>query len=222
MGVLRLAVCVSGVYATFLLWAIAQERRESFASPPGSSTSILISVVSVPFPSTRSSKLQHAEGLQHGDKFPSPVFLTFAQATASSICAAVYLLFSAWRDGSLKSRTIGSVLGLSHISASIRDAKSTPKANVEKDGKTSQTQNDTVSWRKTLPALLAQVALFQTTASPIGFLALEHISYPTMVLGKVRAPDLDSADSSLASLSLLCCSMSSSTAVASRHTSTSL
>ena len=45
------------------------------------------------------------------------------------------------------------------------------------------------SWRKTLPGLLAQVALFQTTAGPIGFLALEHISYPTMVLGKVcRGP----------------------------------
>ena len=29
MGLVRLVVCVSGVYATFLLWAIAQERRES-------------------------------------------------------------------------------------------------------------------------------------------------------------------------------------------------
>lgn len=29
MGLLRLAVCVSGVYAAFLFWAIAQERRES-------------------------------------------------------------------------------------------------------------------------------------------------------------------------------------------------
>ena len=28
MGLLRLAVCVSGVYAAFLLWAVAQERRE--------------------------------------------------------------------------------------------------------------------------------------------------------------------------------------------------
>jgi hypothetical protein len=29
MGVLRLGICVSGIYATFLLWAIAHERRES-------------------------------------------------------------------------------------------------------------------------------------------------------------------------------------------------
>lgn len=40
-------------------------------------------------------------------------------------------------------------------------------------------------WRKTLLGLVLQVAVFQTTAGPIGFLALEHISYPTMVLGKV-------------------------------------
>lgn len=40
-------------------------------------------------------------------------------------------------------------------------------------------------WRKTLLGLVLQVAAFQTTAGPIGFLALEHISYPTMVLGKV-------------------------------------
>lgn len=40
-------------------------------------------------------------------------------------------------------------------------------------------------WRKTLPVLLVQVSIFQTMAGPFGFLALRHISYPTMVLGKV-------------------------------------
>jgi len=29
MGVLRLGICIGGVYATFLLWAIAQERCKS-------------------------------------------------------------------------------------------------------------------------------------------------------------------------------------------------
>jgi hypothetical protein len=32
MGVLRLGICIGGVYSTFLLWAIAQERRESHSS----------------------------------------------------------------------------------------------------------------------------------------------------------------------------------------------
>lgn len=42
--------------------------------------------------------------------------------------------------------------------------------------------------KKSLLALLVQVSVFQTIASPIGFLALRHISYPTMVLGKVITP----------------------------------
>lgn len=40
-------------------------------------------------------------------------------------------------------------------------------------------------WYQSLPALLLQVSIFQTMAGPIGFLALRHISYPMMVLGKV-------------------------------------
>lgn len=40
-------------------------------------------------------------------------------------------------------------------------------------------------WYQSLPVLLLQVSIFQTTAGPLGFLALRHISYPTMVLGKV-------------------------------------
>lgn len=38
---------------------------------------------------------------------------------------------------------------------------------------------------RSLPFLLLQVSTFQTIAGPIGFLALRHISFPTMVLGKV-------------------------------------
>lgn len=55
----------------------------------------------------------------------------------------------------------------------------------KRDLKKSMVKGPRTPWRKTLPGLLAQVALFQTSAGPIGFLALEHISYPTMVLGKV-------------------------------------
>lgn len=65
---------------------------------------------------------------------------------------------------------------------------------VEKDGsipssaqaqQVQQVRPKGTAWRQTLPALLLQVSLFQTTAGPIGFLALRHISFPTMVLGKV-------------------------------------
>lgn len=41
---------------------------------------------------------------------------------------------------------------------------------------------------KTLLKLLLQVSAFQTCASPIGFASLKYITYPMMVLAKVRSP----------------------------------
>jgi len=179
-------------------------------------------VVSVPFPSkyhpTRLQPLS-ADGSHKGDRFPSPIFLTFIQAVASSICAFTYLVLSAWRDGSNKHKTLSQILGFDVIAASVVEERgrvlSTPmmqsssRFNVDidfpsakpikepkehkelqvpddkRDLKKSMVKGPRTPWRKTLPGLLAQVALFQTSAGPIGFLALEHISYPTMVLGKV-------------------------------------
>ncbi|EIW68083.1 hypothetical protein TREMEDRAFT_32877 [Tremella mesenterica DSM 1558] len=123
MGLLRLVVCITGVYAAFLLWAIAQERLSS------------------PFPSTLPTPKTQSDP----DIFPSPLFLNFAQAVASSLSACLYLLF-----GKLSQRRI----------------------------------NELGQGRKTLMRLLLQVSICQTLAGPIGFMALRHISYPTMVLGK--------------------------------------
>ncbi|WVQ93971.1 hypothetical protein IAU59_001049 [Kwoniella sp. CBS 9459] len=186
MGVIRLAVCVSGVYAAFLLWAIAQER------------------LSAPFPST-SPHPHSAPNADHskGDKFPSPLFLNYAQAVASSLSALSYLLFNAWRDGSLN-KGIWEILGLNQIwPANVKASKQGVVGNGGTEEKVEKPVNGKVelkradgatqtrpqgatpqSWRKSLPALLLQVSLFQTIAGPIGFLALRHISYPTMVLGK--------------------------------------
>ncbi|WVW81463.1 hypothetical protein I302_103457 [Kwoniella bestiolae CBS 10118] len=176
----RLAVCVSGVYAAFLLWAIAQER------------------LSAPFPST--SPHPHTSPVDHsskGDKFPSSLFLNYAQAVASSSSALCYLLFNAWREGRL-GEGLWKIVGLDQL-FSLGTPKSQVKQNgtainsngkqistVAQNGHTSleKKQKAQTSWRKTLPALLLQVSLFQTLAGPIGFLALRHISYPTMVLGK--------------------------------------
>ncbi|OCF33109.1 solute carrier family 35 (UDP-galactose transporter), member B1 [Kwoniella heveanensis BCC8398] len=179
MGVIRLAVCVSGVYAAFLLWAIAQER------------------LSAPFLST--SPHPHSapkEDSSKGDKFPSPLFLNYAQAVASSLSALSYLLSNAWRDGTLN-RGIWEISGLSRIwPAKVTPGEKVNRERVKKDEKVAngkvelkrseeRLQNPTsapapTEWRKSLPALLLQVSLFQTIASPIGFLALRHISYPTM------------------------------------------
>ncbi|WWC97320.1 hypothetical protein V866_004199 [Kwoniella sp. B9012] len=182
MGVLRLGICISGVYAAFLLWAIAQER------------------LSAPFPST--SPHPHTSPVDHptkGDKFPSSLFLNYAQAVASSLSALSYLLFNAWRAGNLH-QGLSKIVGFDLLFTSDSSGKAVEKRtqqngnNNEKDkSKIAQngyassdkhTQTGNRSWRKSLPALLLQVSLFQTLAGPIGFLALRHISYPTMVLGK--------------------------------------
>ncbi|WWD22854.1 hypothetical protein CI109_107348 [Kwoniella shandongensis] len=180
MGVLRLGVCVSGVYAAFLLWAIAQER------------------LSAPFPST--SHHPHASSGNSGDKFPSSLFLNYAQALASSLSAFLYLVFKAWRDGDLH-RGVAEIVGLKQLFPRQRSQSNKAiKANGNGHGQTEKEvgvngtskagsemvkeKPKAIPWRKTLPALLLQVSLFQTIASPIGFLALRHISYPTMVLGK--------------------------------------
>ncbi|KAK7464646.1 UDP-galactose transporter [Stygiomarasmius scandens] len=65
MSLLRLIVCVSGVYSMFLLWAIAQER------------------LSVPFKSISSDS---------SDKFRSALFLGLCQSTLSSLSALIYIL----------------------------------------------------------------------------------------------------------------------------------
>ncbi|OXB37865.1 solute carrier family 35 (UDP-galactose transporter), member B1, partial [Cryptococcus neoformans] len=174
MGVVRLAVCISGVYAAFLLWAIAQER------------------LSKPFPSVHPHPHQQPHSPSDpppGDKFPSPLFLNFAQAVASSLSALCYLSFKSWREG-WKGRGLGQVLGLKEVFGKSQTAlNGDAKANEEVSELNEKTKEVAKKApkppKKSLLALLVQVSIFQTIASPIGFLALRHISYPTMVLGKV-------------------------------------
>jgi len=67
-------------------------------------------------------------------------------------------------------------------------AHSVQNGKTDMDKKAKKTTTTTL--REKLPFLLLQVSIFQTLAGPIGFSALRHISYPTMVLGKVSFPHL--------------------------------
>lgn len=171
--------------------------------------------VSKPFASTH----PHAGSR---DKFPSALFLNFAQAIASALFAAVYLTIGSWRDGTLTGKGLKGVLGIDQLRVQVpaEDSLSTKtgkKVNgtsseskatnrnvhangngngngngidhieipTEANGGEKKTITPATPWTKTLPVLLFQVSLFQTMAGPIGFSALRHISYPTMVLGKV-------------------------------------
>ncbi|KAJ7505473.1 UAA transporter [Mycena galericulata] len=65
MAVIRLALCVAGVYSMFLLWAVSQER------------------LSVPFASIDGTT---------SDKFHSAIFIGTCQSALSSVSAFIYIL----------------------------------------------------------------------------------------------------------------------------------
>lgn len=120
-----------------------------------------------------------------GDKFPSPLFLNFAQALASSLSAFLYLTFKAWRDCTLSQKGLTGILGISGKAKPAEENGLKLNGSAEKSEANGVIVTPKLPLRSTLPALLFQVSVFQTLAGPIGFLALRHISYPTMVLGKV-------------------------------------
>ena len=197
MAFLRLAVCVAGVSITFILWAIAQERC---ASPDSSMRAVLtssppFSLVSAPFPARSAGIPPSAiDDGYYGDRFPSPIFLNFCQAIFSSLSAFLYLVFSAWRDGSLTTRTFGSITGWTQIRATAETSK--PQTSHKSPNKTKVVRanghahpeaTEFIKHPSGLARLLFQISLFQTSSGPIGFISLRHISYPTMVLGKVRS-----------------------------------
>ncbi|KAG2123354.1 UDP-galactose transporter [Suillus cothurnatus] len=159
MSVLRLGICILGVYSMFLLWAVAQER------------------LSVPF--------QHIDG-QSTHKFKSALFLGTCQSFLSSLSALAYIVIRG-KSGSSLSSLLG--LGLSSMaqtnnsSNSKANSSSSTKVNghAHSSGSPSHTSSST---SKALLLRYLQVSAFITVAAPFGFAALSYITYPTMVLGK--------------------------------------
>lgn len=148
----------------------------------------MLTAVSQPFPASPAHP--HTAPTSRGAKFPSPLFFNFSQALASATASATYLIISGWRSGDLRREGIFGVLGLKRLLATTPATKAATDGEVAKaNGKANGSSNGHAvaarPWYQTLPGLLLQVSLFQTTAGPIGFHALKHISYPTMVLAKV-------------------------------------
>lgn len=135
---------------------------------------------------------QHPEQVHTAghDRFPSPAFITTVQALASCTSALVYLLVE-------NRSTVRGSSGLLSL-VGWREHKRTVNGKRESNGgrhgheattngtRLTQVQpTTTTGWWQTLPALLARIAVCQTMGSPIGFMSLKYISYPTMVLAKV-------------------------------------
>ena len=142
-------------------------------------------IVSKPFPSTHPHPTSSTES-----KFPSALFLNFAQAIASCLSAITYLGIQSWRDGSLRKKGLRGVLGINQLMGAqdqIVQENTTKHNGHVATNDTEAKATITTTLREKLPFLLLQVSVFQTLAGPIGFSALRHISYPTMVLGKVSS-----------------------------------
>ncbi|KAI0031904.1 UAA transporter [Vararia minispora EC-137] len=150
MALVRLIICVSGVYAMFLLWAIAQER------------------LSVPFETT---------GGEMPERFNSPQFLSLIQSLLCTLSALSYLLLRR-----APGATVTQTLGLAPPSPT---SNSTAKTNgTAMSNGSAKHASDPASASRTLLLRYAQCSFSITAAAPFGFAALQHVSYPAMVLAK--------------------------------------
>jgi len=153
MTILRLGLCVAGVYSMFLIWAIAQER------------------LSVPFASTTSSK---------PEKFKHVLFMNTCQSLAGALSSLIYIFVRR-----KKGQSIAETFGIGSQAVKM-PSKGNGTANGVANGNGHRKVTPDTPLASTLTILLKyfQCALMVTSASPFGFAALSHISYPTMVLGK--------------------------------------
>ncbi|GAA5973246.1 hypothetical protein JCM11641_003032 [Rhodosporidiobolus odoratus] len=149
-SLVQLAICVGGIYGSFLVWALCQER---LSTTPYMSTGT--------FPTN--------------DKFRSILFVNTVQSTFSVLSAFVFLLVSKRRPG----MTWRELLGLPAASLARLEPR---KGKGELDGESASDSS-----KRSAPALLrlyAFIAFVASSAAPFGFLALSHISFPTLLLGK--------------------------------------
>jgi len=180
MALLRLGICVAGVYSMFLLWAIAQER------------------LSVPFKSNDGSAPA---------KFRSALIISDLQSLFSCISALVYLLVRRDPKHSFK-QTIGLVppphlqdkpkqhqkplqngshqngAAVAHEENHQQNHKHEQKTKAQKFVEHGIPLAAAKGYAKALLWQYFQCAVIITTAAPFGFAALAYISYPAMVLAK--------------------------------------
>ncbi|KAK4046860.1 UDP-galactose transporter [Microbotryomycetes sp. JL201] len=157
----QFGICVGGIYSSFLVWALCQERLST-----------------TPYPTLENPKDAH--------KFRAVVFLNTVQSTFSALAALAFLLVTKRKPGARWHELLGLPLGVRDQRK--KDLLATPlhDANGLSSEKTSSHPTATVVQRSAtdLLKLYAFIALVASMASPFGFLSLSHISFPTLLLGK--------------------------------------
>ncbi|GAA6047708.1 hypothetical protein JCM3770_001735 [Rhodotorula araucariae] len=150
-SVAQLAVCVGGIYGSFLVWALCQER---LSTTPYLSKDM--------FPTN--------------DKFRSVLFVNTVQSAFCVLSASLYLVVTKKRLG-VSWREVFGLPSSQKPSRPRKDEVSLNGANGSAD----------VQKGRSAAHLLrqyARIAFIASSAAPFGFLALSHISFPTLLLGK--------------------------------------
>jgi UDP-galactose transporter B1 len=163
MTLAALLICTGSIYASFLLWALLQER-----------------LTTTPYDLPLS--LLHPTSSSRHEYFKSPLVLNTLQAILCTIVAAIYLLI----QSRASKEPILSKLGLDTLSPSgaVRAEKSpNKKAAPSSNGQPKTTGN----LFRVSPLLLryVQIAASQSLSSLLALHSLSHgISYPTLTLAK--------------------------------------
>jgi solute carrier family 35 (UDP-galactose transporter), member B1 len=110
------------------------------------------------------------------ERFNSPQVLSAAQSLLSTISAFIYLVLRRPKGASL-----AQILGLAPPSSGTNSGKTTPTT---KNGHAGPVKTSTSTAARTLLSRYVQCAVSITAAAPFGFAALQHVSYPAMVLAK--------------------------------------
>ena len=164
MTLVALLTCTASIYASFLLWALLQER-----------------LTTTPYDLPLS--LVHPTSASRHEYFKSPLVLNTLQAILCTVVAAVYLLVQA--SGSKE--TLLSKLGLDTLTpaGSLRAQKTvTGRGAANGDLKTTK---KAASRARISPLLLryVQISASQSVSSLLALHSLSHgISYPTLTLAK--------------------------------------
>ncbi|GAA6012601.1 hypothetical protein JCM10207_009053 [Rhodosporidiobolus poonsookiae] len=146
-SLVQLAVCVGGIYGSFLVWALCQERL--------STTPYLSNAT---FPTS--------------DKFRSVLFVNTVQSLFSVLSAFTFLVATKRKPG----MSWRQLVGLPEAKVDVRKGKG------ELNGVANGAERPRPASK--LLRLYAFVAFVASSAAPFGFLALSHISFPTLLLGK--------------------------------------
>ncbi|KAM0792682.1 hypothetical protein ACM66B_002462 [Microbotryomycetes sp. NB124-2] len=156
----QFGICVGGIYSSFLVWALCQERLST-----------------TPYPTLDNPKDAH--------KFKAVVFLNTVQSTFSAVAALAFLLVTKRRPGVRWHELLGLPLGIRDQKK--KDLLATPlhdtNGQIDKSTRLPPTPQPARSATDLLK-LYAFIALVASMASPFGFLSLSHISFPTLLLGK--------------------------------------